>query len=88
MKIDSHQDYSQLTCEDCGVLYPSFPIDFVLIKEQWLLIKPEDGGLLCGNCIAIRASKLSGVINLSIKITFAEDYSDGKDKESRFPNPL
>jgi hypothetical protein len=64
-----------LCCMDCALDYEhDFPLDVVLTKEQWLLIHPADGGVLCANCIVKRASKLPHVINLSARITFASDF--------------
>jgi hypothetical protein len=59
---------------DCGLDYGQYPLDVVLKKEQWLLIHPDDGGVLCANCIVERASRLQAVINLSVRITFARDF--------------
>ena len=64
-------------CMDCGLDYEhDFPLDVVLTKEQWLLIHPQDGGVLCGNCIVKRAAKLPHVINLTATIKFASDFDD------------
>lgn len=60
-------------CIDCNIKI--LPISFNLSREQWLLIHPSDGGILCPNCIIKRASKLPNVINITGKITFAEDYN-------------
>lgn len=60
---------------DCGLDYGQYPLDVVLSKEQWLLIHPDDGGVLCGNCIVARAAKLPSVINLTVRITFAADFN-------------
>ena len=47
-------------------------------RAQWLLIHPEDGGVLCANCMLRRVSKLDGAINITGRITFAREYEDGK----------
>lgn len=46
-------------CYDCGLEYP-FGLDLILPDEQWNWIFPEGNGegLLCPNCIAIRAEKV------------------------------
>lgn len=51
-------------CLDCGKPYGEFGLDTVLSDDQWALImgqpdsKDDPGGLLCGNCIVARASRL------------------------------
>jgi hypothetical protein len=65
---------ARVRCMDCGLDYEQYPLDVVLKKAQWLLIHPDDGGVLCANCIVGRAAKLPRVINLSVQITFAEDF--------------
>lgn len=66
----------QIRCLDCDLPEGDggFQLDMVLTREQWLLIHPDDGGVLCANCIVKRAAELPGVINVSARITFAEDY--------------
>lgn len=64
-------------CMDCGCEYGSIALDFVLSKAQWLSIHPEDGGVLCGNCIAHRASRLPHVINITCAIAFGDDFNNG-----------
>lgn len=51
----------------------------VIPRAQWLLINPDDGGVLCANCIVRRAKKLPDAINVTAFITFACDYADGKE---------
>ena len=58
-------------CLDCKTEVPS--IDLAIPRQQWLLIHPDDGGVLCPNCILKRAAKLPNVINLTARITFAND---------------
>jgi len=47
-------------CYDCGLDYPFPGLDLLLPHDQWKRIFPEfDGdGLLCPNCISIRAAEL------------------------------
>ncbi|HEY8079390.1 MAG TPA: hypothetical protein VIF62_34905 [Labilithrix sp.] len=49
-------------------------MDLVLPREHWLLIHPQDGGVLCANCMIRRASKLPTAINITGLITFADNY--------------
>lgn len=62
-------------CMDCGLPYagPAW-LDLVIPREQWLLIHPDDGGILCANCLIARASKLPHVINITGRITFGSDF--------------
>jgi len=61
-----------VTCLDCGGDYDKLmACDFVLPREQWLTINPDDGGVLCANCILHRAAKLPGTINITGAITNA-----------------
>ena len=52
----------EVACYDCGAPYESLGLDVVLPLEQWFLISPtgNDGGILCGSCIAKRASDIPG----------------------------
>lgn len=63
-----------VSCLDCGADYAAVPMDVVLSKAQWLLLNPDDGGVLCPSCLVARAAKLPGAINLTARITFAEDF--------------
>jgi hypothetical protein len=58
-------------CLDCGRSYMEFPLDLNLPRGQWLLIHPDDGGLLCASCIVARAAKIPGatVVHAVIEIT-------------------
>jgi hypothetical protein len=49
-------------CLDCHLPYTDFPLDLTLPDEQWLLIHPDGGGVLCANCIVRRASQLPNVV--------------------------
>jgi len=49
-----------LFCMDCGLPYEIFGMDAVMPRAQWLEINPDDGGLLCANCMVKRASKVKG----------------------------
>lgn len=67
----------EVKCMGCGLPYagPAW-LDLVIPREQWLLIHPDDGGILCANCLIARASKLPHVINITGRITFGSDYDD------------
>lgn len=64
----------KITCLDCKIDYDLVPMSLNIPREQWLLIHPDDGGVLCANCMIIRASKLPHVINITGNITFGSDY--------------
>jgi len=67
-----------IRCLDCGCDYDAaMACDMVLSREQWLLIHPEDDGVLCAHCILRRADKLPGQINVMARITFADDFDPG-----------
>lgn len=64
---------------DCGADYDEvMALDMLIPRKQWLEINPDDGGLLCANCLIRRASKLPHVINITGRITFAEEYGEGR----------
>lgn len=68
-----------MNCPDCGQEYADImALDLALPRSQWLSINPDEGGVLCANCILRRASKLPHVINLTAIITFAQDYEGEK----------
>ena len=56
-----------VVCGDCSKPYP-FGLDVTLPNDQWSLImgqpesKDDPGGVLCVNCILVRAEKLPGVV--------------------------
>lgn len=52
-------DAKVVRCRDCGVPYSELGLDLVLPDQQWKAICPE-GGILCPNCIAKRASEVGG----------------------------
>ena len=47
-------------CRDCKLPYKEMGLDLVLSNEQWLRVWPSDGGVLCANCICLRAAQLPG----------------------------
>lgn len=66
-----------ITCLDCGGDYPALmALSLLIPRSQWLLIHPDDNGVLCANCILSRAARLPNVINVTGLITFAEDYRE------------
>lgn len=65
-------------CLDCGCDYAAtMALSLLIPRDQWLLIHPEDGGVLCANCMLRRAEKLPGAINITGRITFACEYEGG-----------
>ena len=65
---------SRSDCMDCGLAYGSAGFDLVLPREHWLLIHPDDGGVLCANCVVARAQKLPGGINIMGRVVFGATY--------------
>lgn len=55
-------------CLDCGQDYSDFGMDVLLPRWQWLLIHPDDGGLLCAQCIVNRAAQIKGAVGLQAVI--------------------
>lgn len=62
-----------MPCLDCKCPDDEMPLDTVITGKQWERICPE-GGVLCASCIVKRAAKLPHVINLTARITFADDF--------------
>lgn len=61
-----------VACRDCGLPYRDFPIDLNLPRAQWLLIHPDDGGVLCAMCMLKRiAEKVEGatVVRAVVEVT-------------------
>lgn len=63
-------------CLDCGLDYEYFGMDTLLPRWQWLLIHPDEGGLLCANCIVKRAAKIPGAVGLHATIGIAPTRTD------------
>ena len=63
----------EVLCVDCARPYPH-GLDLVLTKKQWLMIHPDDGGVLCPSCIVNRAAKLDGAISVYGHIELGEHY--------------
>lgn len=64
---------TEAKCLDCGLDYAAFPMDLLLPRWQWLLIHPDEGGLLCAQCIMTRASKLPGAVAVHAVIGMAPE---------------
>ena len=63
-----------MTCLDCGGDYDKLmACDLVLPRDQWLAVHPDDGGVLCANCMVRRAAALPGTINITGFITDSEN---------------
>lgn len=61
-------------CCDCGALYgDETGLDITLPDDQWEKITRDGCNILCGGCIAKRASELFGAVYISAKIKFVSD---------------
>lgn len=60
-----------MRCLDCGLPYAAFPLDVNLPRSQWLLIHPDEHGVLCARCIVARAAAVPGatVCHLVIEVS-------------------
>lgn len=58
-------------CMECGLPYAEHGLDVVLPDHQWRMIHPRNDGLLCGRCLAVRASNLPGAVAIRAVIEFA-----------------
>lgn len=63
-----------LVCGDCELPYEDHGLDITLPDDQWEMIHPETGGVLCGRCIAVRAGLLPGATVIRARI----DLGGGK----------
>ena len=70
------QDKPECKCMDCGLDYSEFGVDFTFPHEEWTQINPEENGILCANCMIIRASKLPGIIAVRGYMEFANKYEN------------
>lgn len=67
---------ARVPCLDCGRDYAeTMALDLVIPRAQWLLIHPEDGGVLCACCMLRRAEKIPHAINVTGRITFGHEYA-------------
>lgn len=55
-------------CLDCGKDYSDFGLDALLSRPQWLLIHPDEDGLLCASCIVKRAAQINSATCVRIFI--------------------
>lgn len=69
------------SCRECGLPYEDLGLDITLPDDQWLMIHPEGGGILCGSCIAKRAAFLPRAIALRAYIEFAPAIKVGRKGE-------
>lgn len=72
-------DASTANCLDCGLDYDAFAMDTLLPRWQWLLIHPDEGGLLCANCIVKRAAKIPGSVGLHAIIGIQPPSAEPKE---------
>lgn len=70
-----------VVCRECGVPYETLGLDITLPDDQWAMIYPEDGGILCANCIAKRAARLPRAIAIRAYIEFAPTIKVGRKGE-------
>jgi hypothetical protein len=63
----------ETACVDCHRPYPH-GLDMVLTKKQWLMVHPDDGGVLCPSCIVNRASNLPGAISIFAHILTSDNF--------------
>ena len=63
-------------CMDCELPYEEHGSDITLPNDQWEMLVPEIHGILCGRCIAVRASNLPGSIAIRAHIDFGDDLSE------------
>lgn len=68
-----------LSCHDCGVPYRDLGCDLVLPDQQWRVLFPEVSGVLCANCICLRARRLGGTVVMAWVDNI--DYSRAAAKE-------
>lgn len=62
----------RVRCLDCERPYSEFGMDVHLPRSQWLAIHPDEGGVLCAQCIVNRVSqKMDGatVIHLIVEVS-------------------
>ena len=71
-------DEVEVVCRDCGLLYQDHGLDITLPDDQWKMIHPEVGGVLCGRCIAVRADLLEGAIAIRARIDFGDMNDEGE----------
>ena len=57
-------------CMDCEKPYKDFTMDMLFPRGQWLLINPDEQGLLCAQCMVARASKVPGAVVIHAVIEF------------------
>jgi hypothetical protein len=64
----------EVCCEDCGRPYSSLDwVDCTLTDDQWKMIYPSEGGILCGACMIKRIEALPGVCAVRMRIDFGEE---------------
>lgn len=79
--LELDRSRTAIACLDCGCDYTKQRLDVTLSGEQWKMIHPDIGGVLCAACMVNRASKLPGVITFAARIAFGSDYD-------KFDGPL
>ena len=73
-------------CKDCGLDYEEHGVDITFPHSQWNLLIGNDhgGGVLCGTCIAKRASNIAGCVairaKLDVRLTGGKALADAAEK--------
>jgi len=62
----------ELTCMDCSRKYKDFGFDVLLLDWQWILVNPDENGVLCANCILDRMAKLNKTFRRKNRFTLAK----------------
>jgi hypothetical protein len=75
---DKQVSAPEVPCIDCGRPYPH-GLDLVLTKKQWLMVHPDDHGVLCPSCIVNRAAELPRAISIYAHIEFGEHFDLSDD---------
>lgn len=58
--MTENTEIKKAVCMDCGLEYSKMGLDLVLPRAQWLEINPNEGGILCANCIVKRCENVKG----------------------------
>lgn len=64
-------------CQDCGLDYSQFGLDFSLPNDQWDMLNGSPDGLLCATCICRRAASLDDAIALRVMVEFKNERPCG-----------
>lgn len=73
-------------CLDCNKSYSTFGLDIIFERSEWLKIHPDENGVICANCIAVRAGKLKDVICIKAILDMRENYIDSDVHDTNVTN--